>query len=126
MEARRRAGESQVVLGPYESIHDGRPTVLIVHSNGRRLERPWDRDMLLEPEYVEAVLNFMEIPYGAARTALRSYCVSAMRERADHSNDPAEGMRVGEMISLAWAFYDGFRAGRRMAGAEPPDPDEDP
>ena len=113
MTVKRREATVRVVLGPYDSIHDARSVVLEVRDDGCRHERPWHRDVMLEPEYVEPLLNYMEIPAGQGRAALRSYCLSEVRETQDMNGDHSSGLKVGQMIPMAWAFYEGFRVGQR-------------
>ena len=113
MTVKRREATTQVVLGPYDSIHDARSVVLVVQDDGCRHERPWHRDLILEPQYVEPLLNYMEIPEGKGRAALRAYCLSEVRETRDMNSDSSGGLNVGQMLSMAWAFYEGFRVGQR-------------
>ena len=100
-------------------IHKGAFGELVVtlRRNDLNFEIPWRSDMRMEPYLVDMMLDEMGAGEEGTdedlkcRAAIKKYCLRRMKEYADIFQEPDNYVMLGDLETMAHAFWTGFEAG---------------
>jgi len=104
--------------GPHQGAL-GDTVITVKHPNGLRQAMLYDDDQIATPVRIEAMIDYeMGVANPESRAAVHEYCLTFIEGWDELIGNPgANGMQIGEMRTMAWAFVAGYEHAKAPAGS---------